>query len=134
MQLLNVVCGGTLYLHLPEDRPDAMPHLDPCDRGHRHRIEIERGSLLDRVYHTDYRRVDPALADVTSCHHQAVDDVAPGFRVTAACPDGIVEAIESETEWFAFGVQFHPEAVAATEMDSGVFEEFVKNIAALAAA
>ena len=122
MQLLNITAGGTLHLHLPEDRPDAIPHLDPLDRGHRHAIDIEPRSILSRVY-------GDASAYVTSCHHQAVDDVARGFCVSAACPDGIIEAIESmEPDWFAFGVQFHPECEAATELDHGLFEEFVKGL------
>lgn len=120
MQLLNVMAGGTLHLHLPEDFPDAIPHLVPGDREHRHAIDIEPHSLLKRVYGS-------AVAYVTSCHHQAVDDVAPGFRVTARCPDGVIEAIESVMDdWPAFGVQFHPEAEAATAIDGGLFECFIE--------
>lgn len=131
MQLLNVTAGGTLNLHLPEDFPDAIPHLVPGDREHRHAIDIEPGSLLERVYRgapsSTHRWKEPTVGYVTSCHHQAVDDVAPGFRVTAACPDGVIEAIESVMpDWFAFGAQFHPEAEAATAIDQGLFEEFVK--------
>jgi putative glutamine amidotransferase len=61
-------------------------------------------------------------------HHMAVDDVAPGFRVTARCPDGIVEAIESTTDWQAFGTQFHPEAESASALDLRIFEEFIAGI------
>lgn len=124
MQLLNVTAGGTLCLHLPEDRPDAIPHLVPGDREHRHAIDLEPDSLMYRTYAGEY---PTNVAYVTSCHHQAVDDVAPGFRATAACPDGIIEAIESVmSEWFAFGVQFHPEADAASLIDRGLFEAFVE--------
>ena len=28
MQLLNVVCGGNLYLHIPIDLPGSLPHRD----------------------------------------------------------------------------------------------------------
>jgi putative glutamine amidotransferase len=46
--------------------------------------------------------------------------------VTARCPDGIVEAIESTMEdWFAFGTQFHPEASTASALDMRIFEEFI---------
>jgi putative glutamine amidotransferase len=63
-------------------------------------------------------------------HHMAVDDVAPGFRVTARCPDGITEAIESVVEdWFAFGTQFHPEADSASALDLRIFEEFLAGAA-----
>ena len=59
----------------------------------------------------------------------AVDDVAPGFVVTARCPDGIIEAIESEMpDWFAFGTQFHPEADSASALDIRIFEEFIDGV------
>ena len=49
---------------------------------------------------------------VNSHHHQAVKDVAPGFRVSAYAPDGVPEAIESD-DYPAAGVQFHPETIVA---------------------
>jgi putative glutamine amidotransferase len=55
--------------------------------------------------------------------------VAPGFAVTARCPDGVVEAIESTMDdWFAIGTQFHPEAESASALDVRIFEEFVEGI------
>ncbi len=124
MQLLNVSQGGNLFLHIPEDVPRAIPHLDPMDPEHRHALEVLPGSLMERVYGDGEIRVN-------SMHHMAVDEVAPGFAVTATCPDGIVEAIEStRDDWFAIGTQFHPEANSATALDLGVFEEFVQGVLA----
>jgi putative glutamine amidotransferase len=122
MQLLNVVLGGNLLLHIPEDRPTALPHHDPLDPAHRHTLELTVGSLMERVYGDGELRVN-------SMHHMAVDEVAPGFEVTARCPDGIVEAIESRlTDWFALGTQFHPEADTASALDLRIFEEFVDGV------
>jgi putative glutamine amidotransferase len=121
MQLLNVSQGGTLLLHLPEDRPKALPHKDPLDPAHRHGLEVVPGTLMERVYGDGEIRVN-------SVHHMAVDDVAPGFQVTARCPDGVIEAIESTTNWFAFGTQFHPESDSASALDLRVFEEFICGI------
>jgi putative glutamine amidotransferase len=119
MQLLNVTMGGNLLFHIPEDRPTALPHLDPLDPAHRHTLELTTGSLMERVYGDGELRVN-------SMHHMAVDDVAPGFEVTARCPDGIIEAIESRLpDWFALGTQFHPEAQSASALDRRIFEEFV---------
>jgi len=119
MQLLNVSQGGNLLLHIPEDRPTALPHLDPLDAAHRHTLELASGSLMERVYGDGELRVN-------SMHHMAVDEVAPGFAVTARCPDGIVEAIEStQPDWFALGTQFHPEAETASALDVRIFEEFM---------
>jgi putative glutamine amidotransferase len=122
MQLLNVSQGGTLFLHLPEDLPRALPHLDSMDRSHRHALEVEPGSLMERVYGDGEIRVN-------SMHHMGVDDLAPGFLATARCPDGVVEAIESTMEeWFAFGTQFHPECDSASALDMRIFEEFVLGV------
>ncbi|MCH7750563.1 MAG: gamma-glutamyl-gamma-aminobutyrate hydrolase family protein [Planctomycetes bacterium] len=122
MQLLNVSQGGNLMLHIPEDRPTALPHLDPLDVAHRHTLELMPGSVMERVYGDGELRVN-------SMHHMAVDEVAPGFEVTARCPDGIVEAIESKmSDWFAFGTQFHPEAETASALDIRIFEEFLTGV------
>ncbi len=127
MQLLNISQGGALFLHLAEDIPNAMPHRDNTDPNLRHPLVVERGSLMERVYgknNSDIR--------VNSRHHMAIDDVAPGFVVTARCPgDNVIEAIESECEdWFAFGVQFHPEAASASNLDQRIFNEFIKGVTA----
>ena len=122
MQLLNVTLGGNLLLHIPEDRPTALPHNDPIDPAHRHTLVLTPGSLMERVYGDGELRVN-------SMHHMAVDELAPGFEVTARCPDGIVEAIESTTpDWFALGTQFHPEADTASALDMRIFEEFIEAV------
>lgn len=46
--------------------------------------------------------------DVPTHHLQAIHAVGAGLRVAAVAPDGVVEAIESESGRF-LGVQFHPE-------------------------
>ena len=122
MQLLNVAQGGNLFLHIPEDLPRALPHRDPIDPAHRHALVVEPGSLMERVYGEGEIRVN-------SMHHMAIDEVAPGFAVTARCPDGVVEAIESTSDdWFVVGTQFHPQADSASALDLRIFEEFVTGI------
>jgi putative glutamine amidotransferase len=126
MQLLNVSQGGNLFLHLPEDLPQAIPHRDPHDSGHRHGLEIAPGSLMERVYGDGEIRVN-------SQHHMAIDEVATCFKVTARCPDGVIEAIESAVDdWFVVGTQFHPEADSASALDPRIFEEFIDGIQATA--
>ncbi len=122
MQLLNVHQGGNLFLDIKEDLPTAVPHFDPHDANHRHTLNVESDSLVGRVYGDGEIRV-------SSRHHMAIDEVAPGFRVTARCPDGVVEAIESEMmDWFALGTQFHPECGAASALDIRIFEEFIDGV------
>lgn len=122
MQLINVTLGGNLFLHIPEDLPDSLPHKDPQDPNHRHGLIIAVGSIMERVYGDGEIRV-------SSRHHMAIDDLAPGFRVTAKCADGVIEAIESTNpDWFAMGTQFHPENEAASALDARIFEEFLDGI------
>jgi len=120
MQLLNVATGGNLFLHIPEDLPHALPHKDPIDPAHRHGLEVVENSIMERVYGDGEIRVN-------SMHHMAVDELSPAFRVTARCPDGVIEAIESvdSDDWFAMGTQFHPEAESASALDLRIFEEFL---------
>ncbi|MEC9091327.1 MAG: gamma-glutamyl-gamma-aminobutyrate hydrolase family protein [Planctomycetota bacterium] len=122
MQLLNLESGGNLFLHIPEDVPNAIPHRDPLDFSHRHSLEITPGSLIERVYGDGEIRVN-------SRHHMAIDEVAPVFSVTARCPDGVIEVIESTApDWFAIGTQFHPESEAASALDMRIFEEFIEGV------
>lgn len=124
MQLLNLSEGGNLFLHIPEDMPKALPHRDSLDPAHRHALEVVPGSLMERVYGEGEIRVN-------STHHMAIDEVAPGFIVTARCPDGVIEAIESiQPDWFAFGTQFHPESDSASALDMRIFEEFIEGVKA----
>lgn len=122
MQLLNVAQGGNLFLHISEDLPTAVPHKDPQDPSHRHSLEVAPGSLMERVYGDGEIRVN-------SMHHMAIDEVAEGFAVTARCPDGVIEAIESQMEdWLAIGTQFHPESESASALDVRIFEEFIDGV------
>jgi putative glutamine amidotransferase len=121
-QLLNVLCGGTIYQHIPEDCPRALHHHDPVENTLRHVIEIVPGSRVDAIY-------GPGEIRVNSCHHQAVNTVAKGFRVSATAPDGVIEAFESEDpNWFCMGVQWHPESETASALDMQVFEQFLQAV------
>lgn len=120
MQQLNVACGGTLYLHLPEELPRGLPHRDPTGQSHRHTAMIEPGTHMEEVY-------GPGEICVNSCHHQSVRQVGKGLRVAAVAPDGVVEAIEStDPNWYCLGVQWHPEAESATALDLQLFECLVQ--------
>jgi len=122
MQLLNVARGGNVHLHLPEDMPKALPHKDTLDSAHRHALEVVSGTLMERIYGEGDIRVN-------SMHHMAVDEIAPCFKVSAYCPDGVIEAFECiENDWVAIGTQFHPEADSASALDLRIFEEFITAI------
>jgi putative glutamine amidotransferase len=120
LQTLNVVLGGTLAYHIPEDYRHALSHYEPEDPHHGHPIYCREGSLCAAIY------PNVLVAHVRSQHHQAVDDVAPGFVVTAWAGK-VAEAIECTIAgWPAIGVQWHPEFPTALETDRLIFEYFVQ--------
>jgi putative glutamine amidotransferase len=120
MHQLNASFGGSLYLHLPEDLPRAMPHRDPFGETHRHAILLEPNSRLEEIY-------GGGEILVNSEHHQAVRQVGAKLRVAAKAPDGVIEAIEAaDPNWFCIGVQWHPESETASALDMQLFECFLQ--------
>ena len=64
---------------------------------------------------------------VNSYHHQAIKDVADGFKVTSRAKDGIVESMEWKGERYIHLVQFHPEMMIYRYKEfEKIFEDFVK--------
>lgn len=119
MQQLNVAMGGTLYLHIPEDLPKAMPHFDGSGGPHRHIVNLEPGTRVDEIYGGGEIRVN-------SSHHQAVKVLGQNLRIGAKSPDEVIEAIEIiDPDWFCVGVQWHPESETASALDMQLFEGFL---------
>ena len=97
-QFLNIRFGGTLWQDLPSEKAGAKVHRLKGE----HEITVKSDTCLSKL-------VDGAKStSVNSRHHQAVKDLAKGFRISAVSPDGVIEAIEG-TDYPAVGVQFHPE-------------------------
>jgi len=120
MQQLNVACGGSLYLHLPDDLPRAMPHRDPTGAPHRHAVLIEPHTRMEEIYGSGEIRVN-------SAHHQAVRQLGKGLRAGALAPDGVIESLEAtDAGWFCVGVQWHPESETASALDAQLFEAFMQ--------
>lgn len=118
MQLLNVACGGTLIPHLP-DRVGTDLHLPVPGEPGRHRLRVAAGSRLAKLVNgsTD--------AEVSSHHHQAVDQLGAGVIATGWAEDGVVEAIELADHPFAIGVQWHPEMTGGA-LDRALFAALVE--------
>ena len=96
-QLLNVHYGGSLHQDIKSELGSSYFHGTSVAPA-LHTITFMRSflgfELGDRV-------------DVVSRHHQAVNNLAPGFVTAGTAPDGVVEAI---TNGRHFGVQWHAES------------------------
>jgi putative glutamine amidotransferase len=95
-QALNVAAGGTLHQHLEGHRQSEAGTLPT------HVVQVAPGTRLAHI-------LGAGTLAVNSFHHQAVDAVGSGLRVTARATDGTVEAIEGAG--FTLGVQWHAEAM-----------------------
>jgi putative glutamine amidotransferase len=128
IQVLNVACGGTLVQDIPSQVENALEHSlkVPPHRAfdYAHDVWIEDDSLLSKLLEERLNGSDSCA--VNSRHHQAVKTVAPGFRVVATAPDGIIEAIEDPEADFCLGVQWHPENFWRTGEFRPLFEGFVE--------
>jgi len=106
MQLLNVNRGGTLHQHLPAVVGDDRFRIGNGEFA-TNEVATEPGSELDALV--------GARLPVKSYHHQGVDAVGAGLRVTARSAEGLVQAVELEGVPFGIAVQWHPEEDAAED-------------------
>jgi putative glutamine amidotransferase len=117
-QVINVAREGTLTQHITDAHPG---HGTPGVEGGQnvHEVSIDGDSRTGAAMGTNRARC--------SCHHhQAIDRVGRGLRVTARGDDGIVEAVELDGPVWVTAVQWHPEDTAATDpAQQGLFDAFV---------
>lgn len=105
VQVINVAAGGTLTQHLPDDLGNDE-HRRNLGRfaGNEHDVVVDEGSRVSEA-------TGELLHRVVSHHHQAVDVVGAGLRVSArGVGDGLPEALETNGPGWVVGVQWHPEA------------------------
>jgi putative glutamine amidotransferase len=118
IQVLNVVCGGTLHPHVPERFGEKVRHRLPPRVPTRHPVRIDPANRLSEILGTD-------LVDVCSWHHQAIDRIGKGLQAVAWAEDGVIEAVEHETHPWCIGVQWHPEMQLAEEPHRRLFAALV---------
>lgn len=118
LQVINAALGGALLQHLETNAPGAIQHRQsaPGWQPH-HSVRIMPGTMLAEV-------LGEGVIDVNSFHHQAVEKAAPDLVVSAAAPDGVLEALESRRPWI-MAVQWHPERMFKKYREfSGIFSAF----------
>ena len=120
-QVLNVALGGSLDQHIT-GRPGLVAHGIPGVEGGAamHALELEAGSRLAEAMGTTH-------AECSSHHHQAVDRMGDGLRLTARAPDGVVEGLELDGDPWIVGAQWHPEDTAGHDpVHQSLFDTFVR--------
>ena len=103
LQILNVAMKGTLYCDIPTYAGTTVVH--GAEKDVYHVVKVEKNSAL-------FDLSGVLSEQVTSSHHQVINDLASGLRATAFGPDGLIEAVEIRKEInhpFCIAVQWHPE-------------------------
>jgi putative glutamine amidotransferase len=111
-----VALGGSLHQAVQEV-PGLADHRGPNGNesgpateqyGPAHPVDVVPGGLLARI-------TGRASFEVNSVHGQGVKALAPGLRVEAVAPDGVIEAFtQPAAPCFNLCLQWHPEWQAAT--------------------
>jgi putative glutamine amidotransferase len=65
------------------------------------------------------------MVRTNSLHHQAVDQLGTGLRITGSAEDGVVEAIETLDDTWCVGVQWHPELMPDDRRQQALVGTFV---------
>jgi putative glutamine amidotransferase len=123
-QEMNVAFGGSLHQNVHEAGP-FMDHREddslPLEGQYApsHPVHVQAGGVLAGL----------GLASeiqVNSIHGQGIERLAPGLRVEAVAPDGLIEAVSViEGKAFALGVQWHPEWQVSSNPDYlAIFQAF----------
>jgi len=106
IQSINAFAGGTLIQDIRSQVPGAIKHSQNAPGWYgTHDVRIEPGSRLAET-------LGEVPLRANSFHHQAVAEVAEGFRAVAHTSDGVIEAIERTSARYCIAVQFHPEIMA----------------------
>lgn len=123
IQVLNVAAGGTLHQHIADSLEEDIHRLEG-EGWIYHDIEVKPDSLAAKAMGSE------VVAGATG-HHQAIDQLGAGLEPVGWAADGVIEAVEVESETWLVGVQWHPEVSAATDpTQQGLFDALVAATAA----
>jgi putative glutamine amidotransferase len=129
LQVVNVARGGTLVQDIPTERPSEVVHqrtreevVHPRARSEKARMDHDvhalAGTLLSEIS-------GPGEFSVNSRHHQAIETLGGGLRVSGVAPDGVAEAVEASGGSWLVAVQWHPENLT-DPVSLGLFREFAR--------
>lgn len=118
-QLINVCLGGTLIQDINQLESKTLEHEQTKPRNlTSHKVLIKHQTILHQIICEDE-------IEVNSAHHQAIDKLGEGLRISGKSKDGIIESIESINHKWCVGVQWHPEFLI-TKADKKIISNFIK--------
>lgn len=120
LQAINVASGGSLTQHVlgTGEHPELSESVE-LNNEHRQLVTTVPGTALADLY--------GETTPVNSLHHQGINRLGDGLRVSATTADGMVEAIESTDGWPVIAVQWHPEILG--EHGAPLFRDLVAKAA-----
>jgi putative glutamine amidotransferase len=116
MQLINVALGGSLSQAINSNRVLHMSKSSK-DPDSLHKVKVEKGGQL-------YKLLGKEEISIVSVHHQSIIKMGEGLDLEAIAPDGVIEAISSES-FRIIGVQWHPELQPRSHVTRKLFEWLV---------
>lgn len=128
MQEVNVALGGTLHQKVHEveghhdHREDKAQPLE-AQYGPAHAITLVPGGLLAGIAGSTEVRVN-------TLHGQGIRTLAPGLKIEATAPDGLIEAVAlADPQHYLLAVQWHPEwKMRENPFYLGIFESFAQAV------
>ncbi len=109
----EVTKAGTIHEPITADS-------DPEEvKSRRHVVRFEKRSVIGEIYGADE-------AKVNTLHHQGLARVAEGLIVEGRSDDGLIEAARFDGDWWALGIQWHPERMEGNHQ--AIFEAFKEAI------
>ena len=119
-QLLNVLCGGTLYQDLPSEYQSTIIHrMKPPYDNKQHTVTLIEDTPLKSL-------LNKTILPVNSCHHQAIKELGNDLQPMAISEDGLIESCYAPHKKFVWGVQWHPELMCTEKESQKIFEEFIR--------
>lgn len=102
IQLINALCGGSLYQDIPSQIDTISHQMTPPYDQVWHKVLVVEGTPLREI-------IGEEEIGVNSYHHQAIKSLAPSLTATAIAEDGIIEGVYMPHKRFLHAVQWHPE-------------------------
>ena len=115
-QMINVHLGGTLHQDVHAAYRELPRLRTPLARK---RITLARESRLARL-------MGGGRVAVNSLHHQAVNRLGRGLRVSARDAHRVVQALEHPAAGFLVGVQWHPEFLVFRRRHQALYRGLVR--------